>query len=363
MTIAHGGNVYEVASRLGCSPDDLLDYSASINPLGPPAGLMEELARYFHRVQHYPDIVNRALKDDLARLHGVSPTQVVVGNGSTELIYWLPKALGIEDAVIALPTFGEYGKAFEIQGVRLHKLMTSRENDFQPEVRELDALCEKVSPQAVLLTHPGSPSGTLLSPAVREWIVRKSREKGFYGIIDEVFMDFCEEDSFKEFLETSPRLVLIRSMTKFYGVPGLRLGYLLTSREIADAADRLIPPWSVNTLAQIGGSYCLRQEDYRERTLSAAKTERETLAKRLGSLEGCRVYPGAANYLLVELADWLPTAGALRDHILAVEKILIRDCSSFEGVGDRHVRIAVRLPEQNRRLFEGIAGWVRAHSR
>ena len=116
MTIAHGGNVYEVASRQGCSPDDLLDYSASINPLGPPAGLMEELARYFHRVQHYPDIANRSLREDLARLHGVSPTQVVVGNGSTELIYWLPKALGIEDAVIALPTFGGVPESIRTPG-------------------------------------------------------------------------------------------------------------------------------------------------------------------------------------------------------------------------------------------------------
>jgi len=362
MTIAHGGNVYEVASRLGCSPDALLDYSASINPLGPPAGLMEELARYFHRVQHYPDIANRSLRDDLARFHEVSPSQVVVGNGSTELIYWLPKALGIADAVIALPTFGEYRKAFELQGVRLHKLMTSKENLYQPSVEQLERIWADISPQAVLLTHPGSPAGTLLPPAVRGWLNAKSRNEGLYAIIDEVFVDFCEKESLKRFLDESPRLVLIRSMTKFYGVPGLRLGYLLTSREIAEETNRLIPPWSVNTLAQIGGSYCLHQEDYREKTLALARSEREVLAERLAGLEGCRVYPGEANYLLIELADWLPPAATLRDDILASEKILIRDCSSFEGLGDRYVRLAVRLPEQNGRVFEGIARWVEAHS-
>ena len=96
--------------------------------------------------------------------------------------------------------------------------------------------------------------------------------------------------------------------------------------------------------------------------MSVAKKERQTLLNQLAGLEGCRVYPGEANYLLVELADWLPAAGALRDHLLAAERILIRDCSSFEGLGDRHFRLAVRLPEQNRRVFEGIAGWVRAHN-
>ena len=130
--------------------------------------------------------------------------------------------------------------------------MASRENDFQPSVEELDALCEAVSPRAVLLTHPGSPSGTLLSPAVREWVVAKSRETGLYGIIDEVFVDFCEDESFKKFLEASPRLVLIRSMTKFYGIPGLRLGYLLTSPEVADAAP---PPPPRSAHSPLVGQY------------------------------------------------------------------------------------------------------------
>jgi threonine-phosphate decarboxylase len=362
MSIVHGGNVYEIALRLGCSPDALLDYSASINPLGPPPGLMEELARYFHRVQHYPDISNRALTQDLADLHAVSSSRVAVGNGSTELIYWLPKALNISNAVIALPTFGEYRKAFELEGVNLHKLMTSKENHYQPSVEQLDAVCAEVSPQAILFTHPGSPSGTLLSDDVCEWLLRKSRDDGIYCIVDEVFVDFCEEESLKKYLEDSPRLVLIRSMTKFYGVPGLRLGYLLTSPEVVERVNRHVPAWSVSTLAQIGGSYCLHQEDYRQRTLDVVKSERESLAKRLESLDGCRVYPGEANYLLIELADWLPPAAVLRDAILVSEKIIIRDCLSFEGLNDHFVRVAIRLPEQNRRLSEGIARWVENHS-
>src|SRR5512138_1642408 len=108
MTLVHGGNVYECASRAGCSPDDILDFSASINPLGPPPGLLEHLAGYFHRLQHYPDIHNRLLIDSLSRFHGISPERMAAGNGSTELIYWLPKALGAERVLAVLPTFGEY---------------------------------------------------------------------------------------------------------------------------------------------------------------------------------------------------------------------------------------------------------------
>ena len=133
MTLIHGGNVYEIASKLGCAPEDVLDYSASINPLGPPPGLVDLFNDTFQRLQHYPDIQNRVLVDSIARHHGVSPDQVVVGNGSTELIYWLPKVLGIRKALIVLPTFAEYQKAFELQGVQLAKLITSPESDFQPD--------------------------------------------------------------------------------------------------------------------------------------------------------------------------------------------------------------------------------------
>lgn len=362
MTLAHGGNVYEVACRLGCSPDALLDYSASINPFGPPEGLMEEFDKYFHRLQHYPDIANRSLLDDLARHHDVPVKRIVAGNGSTELIYWLPRALGIREAVVTLPTFSEYRKAFELQGVRMHKLMTRSENLFQPTVEDLENACKEFSPQAILFTHPGSPSGALLSPSVREWLIEKSRNDDLYCIVDEVFVDFCEGESLKEFLNESPRLALIRSMTKFYGVPGLRLGYLLASEGVAEAVKRLLPPWSVNTMAQIAGSYCLRQGAYRQKTLDVVKRERDSLAKKLEETGRCRVFPGEANYLLMELAEDLPPARTMQRELVISDRILVRDCSSFEGLGDRYVRVAVRLPEQNERLLDSIVRWMDDHS-
>ncbi len=357
MSVVHGGNIYEMASQLNCSPDAVLDYSASINPLGPPAGLLEEFNKYYHRLQHYPDIHNRSLRQALAAFHGMEPARIVVGNGSTELIYWLPKVLGIRKALIVLPTFGEYQKAFVLQGVQLTRLVTAAEHDFQPTVDQLEALFAEVQPEAILLTQPGSPAGTPLPPAVKEWALEKSRRAETLCLVDEVFVDFCEEESLKSHLAAVPGLVLIRSMTKFYGLPGLRLGYLLTSEGIAARMERFLPPWSVNTLAQIAGAYCLQQSSYRRETLELVSRERRKLAQGLGQFAACRVFPGKANYLLVELAETLPSAAALQDHLLA-ERILIRDCSSFEGLGDHHVRFAVRLAEANERLLNAFAGWI-----
>ncbi len=358
MTPSHGGNVYEMASRLGCAPEAILDFSASINPLGLPPGLQEEMNRSFGRLQHYPDIRNLDLVRAIAAHHGVSPEQIVVGNGSTELIYWLPQALGISKAVMALPTFSEYRKAFELQNVRLTGILTRPENFFQPSVEQLEAACAEASPEAILATNPGSPSGALLPPSVRDYLIAKSRKDGVICIVDEVFIDFCEEESLKRLLEACPFLVLIRSMTKFYGIPGLRLGYLLTSTALANRLRDRIPPWSVNTLAQIAGTYCFTQDSYRRETIRFIEAEREKMRKILEELPGCRPLPGRANYLLFELDEGLPPASVLREDLAASDRILVRDCSSFEGMGDRCVRVAVRLPEENRKLLDALSEWT-----
>jgi threonine-phosphate decarboxylase len=358
MSLVHGGNVYEVASQLGCAPEHILDYSASINPLGPPPGLWEALSAVFNRVQHYPDIRNSSLLEKLAGYHGLPSDMITVGNGSTELIYLLPRALRIHKAVVVLPTFSEYGKAFDLQGVELHKLITSPDANFQPTVEQLDAVCRKVSPEAILFTNPGSPAGTLFQPAVREWIVQKSRHNRFFCLVDEVFADFCEQESLKTFIESSPGLVLIRSMTKFYGIPGLRLGYLLTSGGVAAEVRNLVPPWSVNTLAQIAGSYSFDQRAYREETLRLVESERNWLTSELKDLKAFQVFPGRANYLLMKLDHGLPSAAVLCRDLIASDRILIRDCSSFEGLDDRYVRVAIRLPEENRRLLGCLRRWI-----
>lgn len=361
MTFVHGGNIYEVAERMGISPEAVLDFSASINPLGPPPHLLDQFSKYFNRLQHYPDIHNRSLTAAIAAFHGKTSGQIVTGNGSTELIYALPRALDVRRALIVLPTFSEYQRAFASQGVELIKVFAAAETFFQPTVEQLACACEEFQPDAVLLTHPGSPSGETLPSAVRSWLAQKGRERRFHLIIDEVFADFCEEESLKGLLEESEQLVIIRSMTKFYGIPGLRLGYLLTSESIAAKVSGQLPPWSVNTYAQIAGAYCLEQHQYRAESLAFMEEQRKDFSAALQRLEGCRVYPGRANYVLVELDSSLPTAAKLQTDLLLADRILIRDCSSFEGMGERHVRFAIRLAHENKRLLAAFGRWLTAN--
>jgi threonine-phosphate decarboxylase len=354
MTIVHGGNVYELAAKAGCSPEQILDFSASINPLGPPPGLEEELAGCFGLLQSYPDIHCKGLIEAISKFHDIDPACIAVTNGSTELIYWLPKALAAGRALAVLPAFGEYVKAFELHGTRVEKLFPASGDFFQPGVEQLEASLENERFDTVLLTHPSSPAGSLLNDRVVDWIVEKSTGSGPFLLVDEVFVDFCEQACLKRFVETSDNLALIRSFTKFYGLPGLRIGYLLASPRIARRVREFVPPWSVSTQAQVAGAFCLARQDYRLRTLETIEKQRSRLAWELSAIPGLEVFPGSANFLLVRMAPELGPASSLKWDLFNRCRILIRDCGSFEGLGERYFRVAVRLPEQNDRLIEAL---------
>jgi len=355
MTIVHGGNIYELSAQAGCSPEDILDFSASINPLGPPPGLARVLSGCFRLLESYPDIHNRLLIDAISKFHGIDPECIAVGNGSTELIYWLPRALEVSSALVVSPTFGEYTKAFELHGTRLQRLFPAPENCFQPKLEDLAAALGKDPVEAVLLTHPASPSGALMDGELIGWIAENTAQSGCpLFIIDEAFIDFCEEASLKRLLETSQNLAIIRSLTKFYGLPGLRIGYLLASPRIAEKMKRYLPPWSVNTLAQTAGAYCFAQDRYRRETLAFMTNERLRLSRELSAIAGLTVFPAQANYILIRMDQGLPPASALKRDIFERDRILIRDCESFEGLDDRYFRVAVRLADQNDRLIAAL---------
>jgi threonine-phosphate decarboxylase len=360
MNIVHGGNIYELSAQAGCSPDDILDFSASINPLGPPPGLARVISGCFRRLESYPDIHNRTLIDALSKFHGIDPECIAVGNGSTELIYWLPRAFGIRSALVVCPTFGEYARAFELQATRLQRLVATPENRFQPRLEHLETALKKDPVQAVLLTQPASPAGTLLDAGLIDWIVENGNRAGkTLFLVDEVFIDFCEQASLKRFLDRSQNVAVIRSLTKFYGLPGLRIGYMLAPPRLAAKLRDHLPPWSVNTIAQTAGAYCFAQDRYRRKTLDLVTKERRRLSRELAAIDGLTVFPAEANYLLVRMDPGLNPASSLKNDIFASDRILIRDCGSFDGLDDRYFRVAVRLPEQNDRLIAAVKNSIR----
>ncbi len=349
---AHGGNVFAVARSLGISPEEIIDFSASINPLGPAPRVREAVAAAFDRLVHYPDTACTELREALAAHHGFSPGQLSVANGSTEIIYLLPRLVEGRRALIIAPAFSEYERALTLAGWDLDFLFLRPREEFRLSLPLLD---EKLKEgfDLLFLCNPGNPAGNLVGPAEMERVLDMAQGSGTFLVIDEAFIDFCEENSSVRMIVRSANSMVMRSMTKFYALPGLRLGYAVASERVIGRLERLRAPWSVNTLAQVAGLVSLADSGYRAHTLRLVAAERDFLLGALAQVSGLVPHPSAANYLLVE-ATAAPPAGELRQRLVA-DRLIIRECGNFTGLDDRFFRVAVRLRDENERLVRALA--------
>jgi threonine-phosphate decarboxylase len=349
----HGGTVFAVARELGVEPEELLDFSASINPLGPPPAVWPAIEAAFRRVGHYPDSPCTELRTALAARHGLSPEQVAVGNGSTELIHLLPRLERFrrKRALLVAPTFAEYGHGLQLAGWHHDYLFLSPDDGFALDLHRVGQQLA-AGYDLLFLCNPGNPTGRLYPRVEIIHLLRLCRDAGTCCVLDEAFMDFCEEESATAVLADHPGCLILRSLTKFYAFPGLRLGYVLAEGEIIAGLERLRPPWSVGTLAQAAGCAALADSAYAKRSRETVTACRQRLFAGLGSINGLRVYPGAANYLLVEILTGM-TAARLR-HQLLHRGMLIRDCANFAGLDGRFFRVAVHGEGDNNRLVGGV---------
>jgi threonine-phosphate decarboxylase len=349
---AHGGDVWGASRLLGLPARDILDLSASLNPLGPPAGLIDEIVRAMENICHYPDRQTLELRRALAKKFGVRAGNVLPGNGSTNLIRLLSRALTKRNIVLLAPSFGEFSRALALAGAHFHFYPLSERNNFQPAMQDVEKIFAD-SPSCVILSNPLTPSGGLVDPQVLNSIVTQAQRKRAWVILDEAFIDFAPQEDRDwplKLLEDNPRLVVLRSMTKFYCLAGLRLGYILSARQTVSQLAPLGEPWSVNTLSQQAGVYCLGQEEYEAKTREVVNKWREQQIARLKDI-GYYVYPSAVNYILTRLPADGPNAAQVASFCLS-KGVLVRDCSNFSGCTGHHLRIAVATPEEQDRLFE-----------
>lgn len=345
----HGGDIYEIARELGKAPGELLDFSANINPLGFPPGLPAALSEALADVVHYPDRRCTALREELAAYHDLSPEQILVGNGSTELIYLLPRALRPRRGLIVAPAFSEYEKALRAADAEVLWHYTAEADGFT-----LRKPLDPGEAELVFLANPASPSGALMPPQKLVEVAKGLTARGAVAVLDEAFIDFVEEASLKNELARVPQLLILRSFTKFFGLPGIRLGYLLGAPDLIARVGAAQEPWSVSTLAQAAGRACLADQDFRARSRGMVQAARERFQQQLAGLPGLTVFPAVANYLLLKLEKPGLDAATLRRRLLP-RGLIIRDASNFPGLDERFVRVAVRRPEDNDRLVAALA--------
>lgn len=350
----HGGDVWGWSRVLGRPVRDILDLSASLNPLGPPPGLNEAVQAAMEHVCHYPDRLCYDLRHAIADKLGADAACVLPGNGSTALIRMITRVLDLQQIMLLAPAFGEFGRSLALAGRHFHYLIMRERNSFAPVDGDLERIWEE-QPSAVILCNPVSPTGQLVAPEVLDKLLAKAHRRRVWVVVDEAFIDFAPPEARAWALprvQEYPHLVVLRSLTKFYCIAGLRLGYALAH---ADTLGDLAPmgqPWSVNTLAQAAGVYCLTQTEYEEESRSKVSEWRQQQAATLSEL-GLMVLPSQVNYMLCRLPAGGPIAAQVTE-ACAQQGVLVRDASSFVGCDDYHLRVAVAAPADQARLLTAL---------
>lgn len=356
---AHGGDVYAAAKELRRPLPDLLDYSASINPLGPSPRLWPALAQARPLIAHYPDPDAVALRSEIAALWRCPIDRVVAANGSAELIATIPRVFQLRHVLIIGPTFSQYAQAVEQAGGRVTMVHAERATGYRPPI---DAVLESLQParstrtalvDAVILCNPNSPTAQAVDVRMVLRLARAAARRNILLILDEAFADYTEQVSVRGASVPWRQTIVLRSVTKFHALPGLRAGYAITSRARAAQIRAAIPPWSMNVLAQVGALAALKDLDHARRSRAFMAQERPRMSAHLGSLPGCRVYPSETNFIWFETPQGVPAR--LVTARLRRQGILVRDASTVPGATPQSLRIAVRTRPENDRLIRALA--------
>lgn len=351
MQTVHGGNLADAAARYGRRPEEFIDFSASINPLGLSPRVTEALLANIASIVHYPDTACRLARRALAEWLGVDPSCIIVSNGAAELIHLVVGVLPPRRALLAAPSFSEYGAALAARGVALEWIRFDAADGFAFRTeRWLERLA---AADIVFIGNPNNPTGRSVPRDGLLAVVERAAAHGAMVVVDEAFLDFLPDAESRTLVhEAAGRdgVFVIRSLTKFFALPGLRIGCGVGIPGLVERLRRARDPWSVNTLAQVAAVAALGDREYIDRTRSLITEEREYLWQGLRKLPGLRPYPAEANFILIELTGNAPTAAELRDR-LGREGVLIRDCADFPGLTPHFFRVAVRRRDENRRLL------------
>ena len=357
MHAPHGGNLTAATRTTGFERSDLLDFSVNINPLGPPNCVRDICSQSLDFLKEYPDPHYGELKKNLADATGVSPDWITVGNGSTELIYLLPHLINRgKEVLIAAPCFSEYERAFQQAGISVRHFNLDPANGFSlPIDKFLFHLKQYPDLGGIVIGHPNNPTGTLLDEESFKTLSKFCARQGIFLFIDETFIDFSTPDkSFLKYSAANKYLILIHSMTKFYSLPGLRLGYGIMHPERVRKIEAHQPPWSVNGLAQAVGSALTQDKIFSEQSRNYIQLENDFLYENLKEITAIEVFASDANFILFRLPGENETQAKHFFETLLFQGIVLRNCGNFIGLDQSFFRLAVRNRKDNQLLLSRV---------
>ena len=348
----HGGNLYKAAREAG--GDSFLDFSANINPLGLSPIVTAALQAALPAVIHYPDPEAVALREALTGHYGMSGDSLVLGNGAAELFYLLCLVRRPENVFISPPSFSEYERSALAAGAQVRYVPLKQAPDYSVDWTALQKSVGENS--LVFLGHPNNPTGNLLDLSALDGFLAAMRGRNNLIVVDESFLDFVDADgsrSCQAMVSRYSYLAAIRSLTKIFAIPGLRLGFGVMASDLALALNGAKDQWNVNTLAQVAGAAALNDEAYLSQTRKTVPRWREQLVNGLAVFPAIQTIPSAVNFLLLDLTKTGKTGSWWRQAFWQ-KRILVRDCGNYVALSPYHIRIAVRTERENERFLAAM---------
>jgi len=348
----HGGQLQQIAERFAIPVSQLLDFSANINPDGPPPSVLSTLRASLDdpsALTDYPDLQLTDLKISIARYAGTSPQNVIAANGFVPLLEAVLRTLPIRRCLLPVPAFVEYRKTLDRAGVEPVLYPLDPNSNFAYDPPAMVA----APADAILLANPQNPSGICHDPALLRDLVARASEKNTYVLLDEAFIDYVPQHSLSAATDEFSNLIVFRSVTKFHGIPGLRVAYAIAGPALSLQIGDNLPPWPVTTLAARAVSAALSDQPDTDRS-RAQNIERRTLLQQDLQRLGLSTYPSAANFILFRLPSAIDPQ-RIWQHMIVEHGIVLRACANYEGLPGGHLRAAVRTNPENARLIAALA--------
>ena len=356
----HGGRKMELSRVLNIPADEILDFSASVNPLGPSPEISGALKEMGSLLAEYPEPGSLSFCEKVAGHLKIPSDWILATNGSSELIHLLPKLIEAgKEALILTPCFSEYERSFTLSRIHCHTLDYQADSLFRMNLEEVMEYLERHPEiKMLVLGNPNSPAGHLCNEQSLAGLNSYCQSRKILLVVDEAFIEFCgEQNSVLKWLPKNRYLIVVRSMTKFYGLAGIRLGYGVMHSHLKAQLARHQIPWSVNALASGMGVLALEDEAHSARTRKAVDEQREFLFLELNAMKALRVFPSQTNFLLFNLlSDSLEEAHQFYEALL-IAGILIRNCGNFTGLGENYFRVSVRTSTENQKLVSGFKAY------
>jgi threonine-phosphate decarboxylase len=360
MIHGHGGDIHALAHRLGCRPEEIIDVSSNINPLGPPPGLIAHLKENMAVIGRLPEVDSRGVTAEMASSLGVDPRCVLAGAGTTQFIYTLFPALASRRVLIVGPTYADYADACRMHHIEPQYFLTDERDRFQLDRARLEN--HSGGFDTVVICNPNNPTGVLISKEDLSALCRRHPDTRW--VIDESYLPFVPDaEEYSMVASGLENVIVLHSLSKIYRLPGLRVGFAIGAAPVTARLRRCITPWSLNALAQAASEYiCGHGEEMRafiDRTRRYVVDERQRLFERLRDNSGLTVYSSQSTYFLIRLPEAITAAVVCAR--FARERILVRDCSNFYGLSERFIRIAIHQRQVNEKIaamLVGLALWT-----